>query len=73
MSRRVIQSFAVCVRGISYLVSGKAQEEGFRKVEQLKNELIVLQQAKRNERKRQIQLEQEHTALTEELAKEKVI
>ncbi|XP_032411612.1 hyaluronan mediated motility receptor [Xiphophorus hellerii] len=51
----------------------KAQEEGFRKVEQLKNELIVLQQAKRDERKRQIQLEQEHTALTEELAKEKAL
>uniref|UniRef100_A0A096MF49 Hyaluronan-mediated motility receptor (RHAMM) n=1 Tax=Poecilia formosa TaxID=48698 RepID=A0A096MF49_POEFO len=52
---------------------GKAQEEGFRKVEQLKNELIVLQQAKRDERKRQIQLEQEHSALAEELAKEKAL
>ncbi|XP_043983953.1 hyaluronan mediated motility receptor [Gambusia affinis] len=51
----------------------KAQEEGFRKAEQLKNELIVLQQAKRDERKRQIQLEQEHAALAEELAKEKAL
>ncbi|KAM4732688.1 LOW QUALITY PROTEIN: hyaluronan mediated motility receptor [Anableps anableps] len=51
----------------------KTQEEGFRKIEELKNELAVLQQAKRDERKRQIQLEQEHTALTEELAKEKAL
>ncbi|KAK5612931.1 hypothetical protein CRENBAI_004389 [Crenichthys baileyi] len=51
----------------------KTQEEGFRRVEELKNELNILQQAKRDERKRQIQLEQEHTALTEELAKEKAL
>ncbi|MEQ2215419.1 hypothetical protein XENOCAPTIV_000801, partial [Xenoophorus captivus] len=51
---------------------GKTQEEGFRRVEELKNELNILQQAKRDERKRQIQLEQEHMALTEELAKEKL-
>lgn len=35
-------------------------------------ELNLLQQAKREERNRQIQLEQEHEALTEELTKEKV-
>lgn len=35
-------------------------------------ELNLLQQAKRDERRRQIQLEQEHEALTEELIKEKV-
>ncbi|MEQ2247595.1 hypothetical protein ILYODFUR_010941 [Ilyodon furcidens] len=51
----------------------KTQEEGFRRIEELKNELNILQQAKRDERKRQIQLEQEHTALTEELAKEKAL
>uniref|UniRef100_A0A3Q2Q1R6 Hyaluronan-mediated motility receptor (RHAMM) n=1 Tax=Fundulus heteroclitus TaxID=8078 RepID=A0A3Q2Q1R6_FUNHE len=51
----------------------KAQEQGFRRVEELKNELNVLQQGKRDERRRQIQLEQEHAALTEELAKEKAL
>lgn len=35
-------------------------------------ELNLLQQANRDEKKRQIQLEQEHEALTEELTKEKV-
>lgn len=51
----------------------KAQEEGLRKVEELRNELNVLQQVKRDERKRQIQLEQEHAALAEELAREKAL
>lgn len=54
------------------LVLGRTQEEGLRRVEELKMELSTLQQAKRDERKRQIQLEQDHAALTEELTKEKV-
>ncbi|KAM9741996.1 hyaluronan mediated motility receptor isoform 1-T1 [Menidia menidia] len=51
----------------------KTQEEGLKKVEELKMELASLQQAKRDERKRQIQLEQEHAVLTEELTKEKAL
>lgn len=51
----------------------RTQEEGLRKAEELKVELTVLQQVKRQERKRQVQLEQEHAALTEELMKEKAL
>lgn len=43
-----------------------------RRVQELKIELSLLKEAKRDEKKRQIQLQQEHAALTEELAKEKV-
>uniref|UniRef100_A0A8C4EGV9 Hyaluronan-mediated motility receptor C-terminal domain-containing protein n=1 Tax=Dicentrarchus labrax TaxID=13489 RepID=A0A8C4EGV9_DICLA len=50
----------------------KAQEQGFRRVEELKTEIALLKEAKRDEKRRQIQLEQEHATLTEELAKEKV-
>lgn len=41
-------------------------------MEELKSELASLKEAKREEKKRQIQLEQEHTTLTEELKKERV-
>lgn len=41
-------------------------------MEELKTELALLKEAKRDETKRQIQLEQEHATLTEELKKEKV-
>ncbi|XP_017275170.1 hyaluronan mediated motility receptor isoform X2 [Kryptolebias marmoratus] len=51
----------------------KTQEEGLRRIEELKMELNLLQQTKQDEKKRQIQLEQEHAALTEELAKEKAL
>uniref|UniRef100_A0A8C9ZHA2 Hyaluronan-mediated motility receptor (RHAMM) n=1 Tax=Sander lucioperca TaxID=283035 RepID=A0A8C9ZHA2_SANLU len=50
----------------------KTQEEGIRRVEELKKELILLKEAKRDEKKREIQLGLEHAALTEELTKEKV-
>lgn len=38
----------------------------------MKNELNLLKETKRDEKKKQIHLQQEHAALTEELAKEKV-
>ena len=43
-----------------------------RRVEELKTELVVLKEAKKEEKNREIQLQQEHAALTEELTKEKV-
>uniref|UniRef100_A0A3Q3J571 Hyaluronan-mediated motility receptor C-terminal domain-containing protein n=1 Tax=Monopterus albus TaxID=43700 RepID=A0A3Q3J571_MONAL len=49
----------------------RTQEEGLRRVQELKTELSLLKEVKRDERKRQIQLHQEHAALTEELMKEK--
>ncbi|XP_034454515.1 hyaluronan mediated motility receptor [Hippoglossus hippoglossus] len=51
----------------------KTQEEGLRRVQELKTELNLLQEFKRDEKKRQIQLLQEHDALTEELTKEKAL
>ncbi|XP_032384371.1 hyaluronan mediated motility receptor isoform X2 [Etheostoma spectabile] len=51
----------------------KTQEEGIRRVEELKSELILLKEAKKDEQKREIQLGLEHTALTEELTKEKAL
>uniref|UniRef100_A0A7N6ABC8 Hyaluronan-mediated motility receptor C-terminal domain-containing protein n=1 Tax=Anabas testudineus TaxID=64144 RepID=A0A7N6ABC8_ANATE len=51
----------------------KTQEEGLRRVQELKTELSLLKEAKRDEKKRQIQLQQEHAALTEELSKEKAL
>lgn len=42
------------------------------RVEELKAELNSLKQIERDEKKKQIQLQQEHAALTEELEKEKV-
>lgn len=51
---------------------GKTQEQGLRRVEELKTELVSLKEAKRDEEKIQIQLQQEHATLTEELTKEKV-
>ncbi|KAG8004197.1 Hyaluronan-mediated motility receptor [Nibea albiflora] len=51
----------------------KTQEQGLRRVEELKTELVLLKESKRDEKKRQIQLEQEHAALTEELTKEKAL
>lgn len=41
-------------------------------MEELKVELSLLKEAKRDEKKNQIQLEQKLTAATEELTKEKV-
>lgn len=54
------------------LVLGKTQEQGLRRVEELKTELHSLREAQREEKKRQIQLQKENTTLTEELTKEKV-
>lgn len=51
---------------------GKTQEEGLRRVEELKTELVLLKDAKRDEKERLLQLEQEHATLIEELTKEKV-
>ncbi|XP_030001952.1 hyaluronan mediated motility receptor isoform X2 [Sphaeramia orbicularis] len=51
----------------------KTQEEGLRRVEELKTELVTLKEAKRDEKKKQIQLQQEHGMLTEELEKEKAL
>lgn len=41
-------------------------------MEELKTELILLKEAKRDEKKSQIQLEQKLATFTEELTKEKV-
>ncbi|KAL3045155.1 hypothetical protein OYC64_013418 [Pagothenia borchgrevinki] len=49
----------------------KTQEEGMRRVEELKAELIVLKEAREEDRNRQTALQQEHAALTEELTQEK--
>lgn len=57
---------------ILFWISGKTQEQGLRRVEELKTELILLKEAKRDEKKSQIQLEQKRAAVTEELTKEKV-
>jgi len=65
-------NFVSPMLSIFCLVLGKTQEEGLKRVEELKMELTLLQQAKRDERKRKIQLEQGHAVLTEELTKEKV-
>ncbi|XP_070769549.1 hyaluronan mediated motility receptor [Enoplosus armatus] len=51
----------------------KTQEQGLRRVEELKTELVLLKEAKKDERKRQDQLQQEHATLTEELTKEKAL
>ncbi|XP_034399458.1 hyaluronan mediated motility receptor [Cyclopterus lumpus] len=51
----------------------KTQEEGMRRVEELKTELLLIKEAKKDEKNTQIQLQQEHAALTEELTKEKVL
>lgn len=55
-----------------FIFLGKTQEQGLRRVEELKTELVLLKETKRDEKKRQFQLEQEHAALTKELTKEKV-
>lgn len=54
------------------LVLGKTQEEGLKRVQELKTELNLLKESKRDEKQSYIQLQQEHAALTEELEKEKV-
>lgn len=59
----------LCIFG---LVLGKTQEEGLRRVEELKTELNLLKEEKRDEKKRQTQLQQAHDTLTDELTKEKV-
>lgn len=55
-----------------YFVVGKTQEEGLRRVEELKKELCLLKETGREENKRWLQLQEEHASLTEELAKERV-
>ncbi|CAL8332405.1 unnamed protein product [Gadus morhua 'NCC'] len=50
---------------------GKMQEEGMRKVEQLKAELSTLQEVRREEERKGMALQQVHTTLSEELEKEK--
>lgn len=55
-----------------FWISGKTQEEGLRRVEELKTELILLKEAKTDEKKNLIQLEQKLATLNEELTKEKV-
>lgn len=62
----------VCTEVASSVVSDKVQEDGIRKIEELKMELSSVHQMKRDERKRKIQLEQELATLSEELTKEKV-
>uniref|UniRef100_A0A4W6CDA5 Hyaluronan-mediated motility receptor (RHAMM) n=1 Tax=Lates calcarifer TaxID=8187 RepID=A0A4W6CDA5_LATCA len=51
----------------------KTQEEGLRRVQELKTEVNLLKEVKREEKKRHIQFQQEHAALTEELTKEKAL
>ncbi|KAM6952195.1 hyaluronan mediated motility receptor [Lycodopsis pacificus] len=51
----------------------RTREEGMRRVEELKTELLLLKEAKKDEKNTQIQLQQEHAALTEELTKEKAL
>ena len=55
-----------------FLHEGKMQEEGMRKVEQLKAELSTLQEVRREEERKGMALQQVHTTLSEELEKEKV-
>lgn len=55
-----------------FWTSGKTQEEGLRRVEELKAELASLKEVNKEEKKSQIQLTQQVTDLTEELTKEKV-
>uniref|UniRef100_A0A3B4A4I1 Hyaluronan-mediated motility receptor C-terminal domain-containing protein n=1 Tax=Periophthalmus magnuspinnatus TaxID=409849 RepID=A0A3B4A4I1_9GOBI len=50
----------------------KTQKEGLRRVEELKAELNSLKEAKKDEETKQTQLQEEHEAVCEELAKEKV-
>ncbi|KAM8910862.1 hyaluronan mediated motility receptor isoform 2-T2 [Spinachia spinachia] len=51
----------------------KTQEEGMRRVEELKAELFLLKEAKKDEKNAQIELQHEHAALSEELTKEKAL
>ncbi|XP_072295920.1 hyaluronan mediated motility receptor [Eucyclogobius newberryi] len=51
----------------------KTQKEGLRRVEELKAELNSLREAKKEEEKKQIQLQEEHTAVSKELSKEKAL
>ncbi|XP_068452025.1 hyaluronan mediated motility receptor [Clinocottus analis] len=51
----------------------KTQKEGMRRVEEMKTELLLLKEAKKDETNAQIQLQQEHAALTKELTKEKAL
>ncbi|XP_036933856.1 hyaluronan mediated motility receptor [Acanthopagrus latus] len=51
----------------------KTQEEGLMRVEELKAEIVGLKELKRDEEKRQIDLERENASLTAELTKEKAL
>lgn len=53
-------------------ISGKTQEEGLRRVEELKAELTSLKESTREDKKSQTELTQQVTDLSEELTKEKV-
>lgn len=53
-------------------ISGKTQEEGLRRVEELKVELTSLKESSREAKKSQTELTQQVTDLSEELTKEKV-
>lgn len=54
-------------------ISGKTQEEGLRRVEELKAELTSLKEATREDKKSQSALTQQVSDLSEELTKEKVL
>lgn len=60
------------VKFLFLYILGKTQEEGLRRVEELKKELGLLKEAKKEETKRCTELQEEHAKLTEELAKERV-
>lgn len=67
-------SIHIVLGGISSFVflSGRTQEEGLRRVQELKAELASLKEANKEEEKKQLELQQQHATLTEELAKERV-
>lgn len=56
-----------------FFISGKTQEEGLRRVEELKAELIALKESTTEDKKSQTELTQQVTDLSEELTKEKVL
>lgn len=53
-------------------ISGKTQEEGLMRVEELKAELTTLKEVTREDKKSQTELTQQVSDLSEELTKEKV-
>lgn len=70
---KVMGGHAVNVYLLFFLfISGKTQEEGFRRVEELKAELTSLKESTREDKKSHTELTQQVTDLSEELTKEKV-